>query len=97
MGDAGDSPAPVGDPPTGTSLSHVAQRAFSLPSTVVCIPFGGSPDGTGGSPVLPGNYFTTAKVPLAYATLNKPSLVPELPFVQLTPYSTPPSIISPWC
>jgi len=26
MGGAGDSPAPVGDPPTGTALSHVAKR-----------------------------------------------------------------------
>jgi len=26
MGGAGDSPAPVGDPPTGSSLCHVAKR-----------------------------------------------------------------------
>ena len=47
-GSAGDSPAPVGDPPTGTALSLFAKRPFSS---------GGSPDGTAGSPVLPGNYF----------------------------------------
>src|SRR5437667_12695601 len=52
----GDSPVPVGDPPTGTALSYVAKRTFSLPRTVVSVPSGGSPDGTGGSPVLPANY-----------------------------------------
>src|SRR2546430_414804 len=57
MGSAGDSPAPVGDPPTGTAQIHVANRPFSLPRTVVSVPSGGSPDGTGGSPVLPGNQF----------------------------------------
>src|SRR5437667_1772764 len=57
MGGAGDSPAPVGDPPTGTALSHVAKRPFSLPRIVVSVASGGSPDGTGGSPVLPGNHF----------------------------------------
>src|SRR6266446_9356710 len=57
MGSAGDSPAPVGDPPTGTAQIHVANRPFSLPRTVVSVPSGGSPDDTGGSPVLPGNQF----------------------------------------
>src|SRR5437667_11543597 len=57
MGGAGDSPAPVGDPPTGTALSHVAKSPFSLPRIVVSVPSGGSPNGTGGSPVLPGNHF----------------------------------------
>jgi hypothetical protein len=28
LGSAGDSPAPVGDPPTGTALSHIAKRPF---------------------------------------------------------------------
>jgi len=51
MGGAGDSPAPVGDPPTGTALSHVAKRPFSVPRTVASVP-------SGGSPVLPGNYFS---------------------------------------
>src|SRR5216117_859159 len=60
MGGAGDSPAPVGDPPTGTALSHVARRPFSLPRSVVSVPSGGSPDGTGRSPVLPGNYFANS-------------------------------------
>src|SRR6266516_7689018 len=57
MGGAGDSPAPVGDPPTGTAPSHLAKRPFSLPRIVVSVPSGGSPDGPGGSPVLPGNHF----------------------------------------
>src|SRR5439155_22336009 len=53
-GSAGDSPAPVGDPPTGTALSHTANRQLSLPRSVVLVPSGESPDKTGGSPVLPG-------------------------------------------
>jgi len=57
MGGAGDSPTPVGDPPTGTALSHVAKRPLSLARAVVSVPSGGSPDGTGASPVLPGNFF----------------------------------------
>src|SRR6266487_368186 len=43
MGGAGDSPAPVGDPPTGIALGHVAKRPFSLARTVVSVPSGGSP------------------------------------------------------
>src|SRR6266705_3110417 len=56
MGSAGDSPAPVGDSPTGTAPSHVANRPFSLPRTIVSVPSGGSPDGTG---VLPETIFQT--------------------------------------
>ena len=58
-GSAGDSPAPVGDSPTGTAPSHVAKRRFSLPRTLVSVPAGGSPDGTGGTPVLPETIFQT--------------------------------------
>ena len=54
----GDSPAPVGDSPTGTAPSHVANRPFSLSRTAVSVPSGGSPDDTGESPVLPINYFS---------------------------------------
>ncbi len=50
MGGAGDSPAPVGDPPSGTALSHVAKRPLSLARAVVSVP-------SGGSPVPPGNFF----------------------------------------
>jgi len=39
------------------SRSCRGNKPFSLPRIVVSVPSGGSPDGTGGSPVLPGNYF----------------------------------------
>jgi hypothetical protein len=58
MGGAGDSPAPVGDPPTGTRESKVANEAFPLARSVVPFPSGASPDGTGGSPVLPRTNFS---------------------------------------
>src|SRR6266498_2603404 len=53
MGSAGDSPAPVGDPPTGTAEARLLKRADFVARTVTPVPSGGSPDGTGGSPVLP--------------------------------------------
>src|SRR5437762_13241398 len=52
LGSAGDSPAPVGDPPTGTAEACLVNR-LSLARAVTPVPSGGSPDGTGGSPVLP--------------------------------------------
>jgi len=58
MGSAGDSPAPVGDPPTGTVERTLAKRASSSIWVVVLVPSGESPDGTGESPVLPGNEFS---------------------------------------
>ena len=60
-GSAGDSPAPVGDPPTGTTLSHNAKKLFSSPRTIVSVPSGGLPDGTGRLPVLPGNQFPNTR------------------------------------
>jgi len=59
MGGAGGPPAPVGDPPTGTAASNVAKSPCPLARTVAPVPSGESPDGTGGSPVLPANYFQT--------------------------------------
>ena len=53
IGSAGDSPAPVGDPPTGNAESNLEKRPSPLAGTVAPIPSGESPDGTGGSPVLP--------------------------------------------
>src|SRR6185437_11692746 len=50
MGGAGDPPAPVGDPPTGTGASNVAKRPCPLARIVAPVPSGESPDGTGGSP-----------------------------------------------
>ena len=58
MGSAGDSPAPVGDPPTGTAERNDAKRPCPLARTVAPVPSGESPDGTGGSPVLPENDFS---------------------------------------
>ena len=46
-----------GDPPTGTAASNVAKRPCPLALTVAPVPSGESPDGTGGSPVLPANHF----------------------------------------
>src|SRR5216117_3594363 len=57
MGGAGDPPAPVGDPPTGTAAGNVAKRPCSLARTVAPFRSGESPAGTGGSPVLPANHF----------------------------------------
>ena len=59
MGGAGDPPAPVGDPPTGTASGKVAKRPCPLARTVAPVPSGESPDGTGGSPVLPKSIFPT--------------------------------------
>ena len=53
MGSAGDSPAPVGDPPTGTAERDIAKRPCPFAQTAALVPSGESPDGTGGSPVLP--------------------------------------------
>ena len=63
-GSAGGPPAPVGDSPTGTAERNLTKRLFLLARTVSPVPSGGSPDGTGGSPVLPGNNFPNT---LSYA------------------------------
>src|SRR5258705_7030359 len=57
-GGAGDPPAPVGDPPTGTGASNVAKRPCLLARIVDPAPSRQSPDGTGESPVLPANHFS---------------------------------------
>ena len=57
MGGAGDPPASVGDPSTGIAAVNVAKRPCPLARTAAPVPSGESPDGTGGSPVLPANYF----------------------------------------
>ena len=54
----GDPPAAVGDPPTAIAASNVAKRLRLLPRNVAPVPSGESPDGTGGSPVLPANHFS---------------------------------------
>ena len=53
MGSAGDSPAPVGDPPNGTTAAIGAKGALALASDALPIPSGESPDGTGWQPVPP--------------------------------------------
>src|SRR5437773_3254807 len=75
MGSAGDSPAPVGpssvagllrrvdDPPTGTAENNLRESPSLLARTVAPIPSGESPDGTGGSPVLPKTIFQTRSKP----------------------------------
>src|SRR6266576_2903705 len=62
MGGAGEPPAPVGDPPTGNAASNVAKRPCPLVRAVAPIPSGESPDGTGGSPVLPANHFSNTRL-----------------------------------
>jgi len=53
LGSAGDSPAPVGDPPTGSAEGRLSERPSLLTPSIAVVPSGESPDGTGGSPVLP--------------------------------------------
>src|SRR6266542_1933452 len=53
MGGAGEPPAPVGDPPTGTAAGNVAKRPCHLARAVAPFQSGESPDYTGGSPLLP--------------------------------------------
>ncbi len=47
MGSTGDSPVPVGDPPTGTGAVAETKPAPGLLKDALAIPSGGSPDGTG--------------------------------------------------
>ena len=61
MGGAGDPPAPVGDPPTGTAASNVAKRPCPLAQPFALVPSGESPDGTGGSRVLPASQISREK------------------------------------
>ena len=74
IGSAGDSPAPVGDPPTGTAESNLGESASLLARTVAPIPSGESPDGTGGSPVLPKTIFQIRSKSI-YSFLRAPRLL----------------------
>src|SRR5205814_5987671 len=62
LGGAGDRPAPLGDPPTGTAASNVVKRPCPLAQTFALVPSGESPDGTGGSPVLPASHFSNTRL-----------------------------------
>lgn len=53
VGSAGDSPAPLGDSPSGTGLALSYSKEVLVRAALLPIPSGGSPDGTGESPVLP--------------------------------------------
>src|SRR5438034_6038133 len=75
MGSAGDSPAPVDDSPTGTAETYLVKRPASLARTVAPVPSGESPDGTGGSPVLPGERHGRAPGDaLSITLLSRPGL-----------------------
>src|SRR5438046_1420632 len=47
LGGAGDRPAPLGDPPTGTAASNGVKRPCPLAPAFALVPSGESPDGTG--------------------------------------------------
>jgi hypothetical protein len=53
VGGAGDPPAPPGDPPGGMAVMCGCEKTVPFHSMPRPVPSGGSPDGTGGSPVLP--------------------------------------------
>jgi len=52
-GGAGDPPAPPGDPPGGVVVTPGCENSALFLSMPPSVPSGGSPDGTGESPVLP--------------------------------------------
>src|SRR5439155_18787527 len=52
-GGAGDPPAPSGDPPGGMAVMSRCEKTVPFCSVPRPVPWGGSPDGTVGSPVLP--------------------------------------------
>src|SRR6266540_4803797 len=52
-GGAGDPSAPPGDAPGGMAAMSGCAKAVPFRSMPLPVPSGGSPDGTGGSPVLP--------------------------------------------
>src|SRR5881409_1585526 len=53
MGGMGDSPVPVGDPPTGRAGPALLLLLPVLEGDALLVPPGGSPGGTGQWPVLP--------------------------------------------
>jgi hypothetical protein len=64
VGGAGDPPAPPGDPP-GAMAAAMSGCEKTVPFRYIplLVPSGGSPDGTGESPVLPtlNTYFDASK------------------------------------
>src|SRR5216684_5010392 len=57
MGNTGDPPVPVGDPPTGRSRRLLSKDPSLLGPGALPVPPGESPGGTGQWPVLPENEF----------------------------------------
>ena len=53
VGGVGDPPAPTGDPPGAMVAMTGFEKTVPFRSMPLSVPSGGSPDGTGGSPVLP--------------------------------------------
>jgi hypothetical protein len=53
VGGAGDPPAPPGDPPGALAAMSGCEKTVPFRSIPLPVPSGGSPDGTGESPVLP--------------------------------------------
>ncbi len=54
-GGTGDWPVPSGDPPGGMGWTHPRGGAANDNASALHVPCGGSPRGTGGSPVLPAH------------------------------------------
>jgi hypothetical protein len=53
LGSTGHWPVPPGDPPGGTRMAPAANKHWPIGRDRLGLPFGESPTGTGGSPVLP--------------------------------------------
>src|SRR5881628_1291208 len=70
MGSTGDSPVPVGDPPTGTSKAEPSRRLSLFAADALPIPPGESPDGTGQWPVLPKTQFPNTLSAVEQVTHN---------------------------
>src|SRR5262245_2728568 len=58
-GSVGDSPAPVGDSPNGTTVTTLRNDRSLRLDMFSPIPSGESPNGTGGPPVLPNAIFSS--------------------------------------
>src|SRR6266496_5618081 len=71
-GGAGDTPAPPGDPPGGMAVLSGCEKTVPFCSMPLPVPSGGSPGGTGGSPVLPTlNTYRASALPFERALRNE--------------------------
>ncbi len=88
LGRTGHWPVPSGDPPDGTGKAVLPQTGVELQAVAPVIPVGGSPAGTGGSPVPPnlrGMKFATGLMLLTAFAASVGGLA--------TPVGTPPNLI----